>query len=1259
MINFSNGVGVKGAQRMNHSLAKVTRRLFFLFASFFLVGCTSISSSGGIVPEASSSGETIPGRTAIDRLMNSYVFYGNDAQGLAYYKSDTVNASGTYDTCVAVGTCTNATITIPSTFDGNPVVGVKEDGFSLDETLTAVTFPSSTSFTMIGSQAFNGTGLKSVTIPAYVSAINPSSFLDCRALTGVYFAAPTDGVSAVSSIGDYAFADCPYLIHFRFPGNLTTIGASAFQGDSSLVRAILPSGVTTLGPSAFMDCYSIGLVYFPSSVTTVGAYAFRGCLKAQAYFNNASVPSGFAENWDYAGPSYVTPSTAPSKTAPNLYKVFNKTNLNIVNPFIYVKTNVNEADPNYNITIIAYVGSENTAANKSVSLDIPDTLPDPDYLQDDGTSTYNHPIVAIDTQAFQYHTEIGSVTFGKYLESIADLAFNGCDYLQSLDFSGALRLKSIGTQAFYRAKVSSGNGVATLAFPASLESVGSEAFAGFNHVTSLSFAASGTTYTKATTSPYAWTASTISSQLTTIGYRAFRYLGNAVITASNLSTNDLVLPCNKLTGIDANAFEQAYALRSVTFQEGSGVSVSVGNNAFFNAMYLRSLTLSSHVTSLGSNCFAQNKMGPTQDGYFLHSVYLPANLTSIGSTCFSGQYRLTLYTPALEGSLPGGYSSTFRDVDLKTGLSTSDYSEKGVAPLFYNVGDGIGQCHLIRYDLSGYGKFDFLTAADSTGALTASTASLTRYYYDGTASTTLTPKCPSSINGTYNSINVTYTIKAVEKNAFYYSSTGKKASSLQSITLPTAISSLGGISFMNCSFLASVSSYGTNGTTSANKLPSSLSTISSFAFANDTLLTTLIIPPGLTAIGTSPWQGCSALASLTMDGTETGTTYSCTSNAIYLGTAFQELILLAPGANFGVLTLPTTVTTIDAYAARNATKLTGIIAPSTLTSIGSYAFQGCTAFASFRFAANGTSNLTIADNAFNGQTSLTTFEFPSNLTSIGANAFNGDAALSKCPTSSSQNTFTSGALNLSGCSNLSSIGSSAFNACTGLTTLTLPNAYKTIRSSTFAACTGLTSVTLGNAVTSIGASSFSGDTALTSINLPSTLTSIGTSAFSGDVVLNNVVIPTSLTSIGTSAFDADVGLTSLTFGTGAVGDIVGRSGTLTIGDYAFRGCTNTSLASIVLPSNVSFSFSGSGTPSTSSAFPFSGCNSTLKLFLGDTYNDYVGNTANYPAGWNYRAYAATGSALPTYLYSADSPTTSSEYSYWRYVNGTPTPWPAS
>jgi uncharacterized lipoprotein YajG len=68
---------------MNHSPAKVTQRLFFLFASFFLAGCTSISSSGGIVPEASSSGETIPGRTAIDRLMNSYVFNGNDAQGLS------------------------------------------------------------------------------------------------------------------------------------------------------------------------------------------------------------------------------------------------------------------------------------------------------------------------------------------------------------------------------------------------------------------------------------------------------------------------------------------------------------------------------------------------------------------------------------------------------------------------------------------------------------------------------------------------------------------------------------------------------------------------------------------------------------------------------------------------------------------------------------------------------------------------------------------------------------------------------------------------------------------------------------------------------------------------------------------------------------------------------------------------------------------------------------------------------------------------
>ncbi|MBR2265149.1 MAG: leucine-rich repeat domain-containing protein, partial [Paludibacteraceae bacterium] len=77
---------------------------------------------------------------------------------------------------------------------------------------------------------------------------------------------------------------------------------------------------------------------------------------------------------------------------------------------------------------------------------------------------------------------------------------------------------------------------------------------------------------------------------------------------------------------------------------------------------------------------------------------------------------------------------------------------------------------------------------------------------------------------------------------------------------------------------------------------------------------------------------------------------------------------------------------------------------------------------------------------------------------------------------------------------VTSIGTSAFDACTGLTSVTIPNSVTSIGSWAFYDCSSLTSVIIGNSVTSIGGSAFSGCSGLTSVTIPNSVTSIGSSA---------------------------------------------------------------------------------------------------------------------------------------------------------------------
>ncbi len=81
---------------------------------------------------------------------------------------------------------------------------------------------------------------------------------------------------SVTSIGSYAFDGCG-LTSVTIPNSVISIGNGAFYGCYHLTSITIPGSVTSIGDHAFYDCISLTSVTIPNSVTSFGDGAFGMC----------------------------------------------------------------------------------------------------------------------------------------------------------------------------------------------------------------------------------------------------------------------------------------------------------------------------------------------------------------------------------------------------------------------------------------------------------------------------------------------------------------------------------------------------------------------------------------------------------------------------------------------------------------------------------------------------------------------------------------------------------------------------------------------------------------------------------------------------------------------------------------------------------------------------------------------------------------------------------------------------------------------
>lgn len=199
-----------------------------------------------------------------------------------------------------------ADLTIPGTYNGQPVLCIGESAFAEQPQLLSVTIPDtvlsiekqafsgctllnrvtlSQSLRTIGVGAFADCNFASISLPDSLTELLAESFQNCDELTEITIP------QGVTEIRASTFYSCNALKDVHLHDGILDIHANAFQNCSALVSIELPGSITEIHAYTFENCSSLRAIDIPNGVTRIAAHAFYGCSKLQ----RASIPLSVTE----------------------------------------------------------------------------------------------------------------------------------------------------------------------------------------------------------------------------------------------------------------------------------------------------------------------------------------------------------------------------------------------------------------------------------------------------------------------------------------------------------------------------------------------------------------------------------------------------------------------------------------------------------------------------------------------------------------------------------------------------------------------------------------------------------------------------------------------------------------------------------------------------------------------------------------------------------------------------------------------------
>lgn len=974
------------------------------------------------------------------------------------------------------------------------------------------------------SGAFANLPASTVVIPSSYKTIGDYAFYKNTNIETVLF----DG-KGLTSIGNYAFYDTENLSDITFPATLETINSYAFaytgsiannatgEGDdlSKLTELKVEEGsaLKTIGVRAFAYAGFTSLE-IPASVEVIDDYAFyvaRGLTSVKFAENGKLTTIGEYAFSGNDGASWT------GSTAGLLRTVEIPASVKTLELGAFFRQQFESVILHEGLETVGdrAFGASATKYNTVKTLVIPAS------------------VKTIGEYAFRCWGGVTDIAFneGTKLSSIGDYAFYECSSLETIEIPNTVTY--IGEKAFYNAYALTGmtfaegnnevglefaeqaiaysnrlalNPMKSFEFPARTTKIGQNVFYNRLGLTSIAFEKGGV----------------LDLEIGELAFSQSSSASNSISTTSTLAVTpvtSLEIPA-RTTKIGKGAFYGMIKLETLTFEEGSKLT-EIPTHMVLGCVSLKTLVLPEKLETIGNYAFETNDKaikyyeyteeegaGKTTSKTFDHignnvltAVTLPASLTKIGSYNFKNMLALNTVV-FQEGTgdltidtLSFAIYNTIKDTEEVKRAELSITFNKNLteigAQVFSNTNlKSVTFPEGAKLTTIGQKAFSITATAGvpapsiTTIALPASLKTLDATVfigYDNLAAFTVVGQgALSAENGAL------YMTEGADKYLFRlppaYAQTELTISGVAGVSA-NAVNNVDGITKITVENVKKL------GDGCFADLPS-LETVvlrgveeyGTGIFENDTALTDVTLPDGLTVVPEAMFKGCTAL-----------TEFDFSKITEVQNSAFYK------------------------------TGIAAAVMPN-LTALGSSAFNSCT-------------NLTEVDlgkvtelgtNIFQSCTSLTAIDL-TDITSIGANVFSGCSKLSDVKwgafTDIPASAFKGTAITSVNLPNVETVGNSAFADCKSLAAVSLPNATK-LDTKAFHNCEVLATVSVPK-VAELGTNVFQNNKALKAIDLPSTVTEITGYMFGGCVALESFTVPASVTTIAAYAFNGCKALKTL------------------------------------------------------------------------------------------------------------------------------------
>lgn len=611
-------------------------------------------------------------------------------------------------------------------------------------------------------------------------------------------------VDGVTSIGDYAFANCTELTDVTIGASVTTIGTYAFYRCTALEAITIPENVTTVERSAFRACDALESVCFEGNAPTLESEVFYECPEELTvrYYEGST-------GYDSAAWSYVTVAprhvgnwvikTQPTCTTDGLrvlectycYSVITET-IPATHQFVDdVCTVCQKRD-------IVASGSSGTnvfwelCGSGVLTISGSGAIPEADvtfWPEDDGTLGYEGR-----APWFEYRFDISKMIVENGITGIGKYAFIGLKNVRSVSLPQGL--KWIGYGAFYDC-----SSLSSIGIPEGVTQIDEYAFVYCSNLKSVAIPEGVTAIAKYTfKNCISLKSVSIPDTVTTIGEGAFEHC---------VALTDVTIP-ERVTGIHNIAFAECNSLRSVDLPEGL---TTLGGGAFRECTSLTSVIIPESLTDIQNYTF--------KDCTRLTSVTIPESATHIGTGVF---YNCT---SLISVAIPEGVTV----IDSSVFFGCSKLVSVSLPEALVSIGD---------YAFDGCSKLSSVT-------IPVRVTSIGKYAFYKCESlvSVVIPAGVSEISDSafasctdLTSVDIPESVTSIGDSAF------NNCTSLRNIVLPESVTAIGSRAFYGCSVLEAVN------------IPEGVSVIGERTFYACYNLTDVTIPKSVVSIGNYAFYDC-------------------------------------------------------------------------------------------------------------------------------------------------------------------------------------------------------------------------------------------------------------------------------------------------------------------------------------------------------------------------------------------------------------------